>query len=202
MQFNLLVSGTPNHSGDWAIIEKPLTQFLKTHGDQVSATFYGAVPSAFTNHPLVKRVDFNSNYCDYAATLSRLDVHAALVPLEDTEFNRGKSNVKWLEYSAAGIVGAYSDLTPYNSSVRHKVTGLLTSNHAESWYSAMEYLFREHGEAQAMLDNARREVHDCFSVEKRAGHYAATLQNLVGGTHMGGRFSRLSLMLAPIARAR
>ena len=36
-----------------------------------------------------------------------------IAPLQDIEFNRGKSNIKCLEYTAIGAPGVYSDVTPY-----------------------------------------------------------------------------------------
>jgi hypothetical protein len=45
--------------------------------------------------------------------LKSIEPDICLAPLIDVEFNHCKSNIKCLEYTAAGAVGVYSDVTPY-----------------------------------------------------------------------------------------
>jgi len=60
---------------------------------------------------------------EYRDFLSQL--HIGLAPLLPTEFNRCRSDVKFLEYASAGAAALCSDLDPYRFSVRHGDTGLL-----------------------------------------------------------------------------
>jgi hypothetical protein len=59
---------------------------------------------------------------DYYRFLSTVDI--GLGPLEDTRFNRSRSDVKFLEYAVSGVVPLMSALTPYET-VRHGETGFL-----------------------------------------------------------------------------
>ena len=48
-----------------------------------------------------------------------------------TDFNRGRSDVKYLEYASNGVVGVYPDLEPYRGSVIADETGLVYRNEEE-----------------------------------------------------------------------
>ena len=60
---------------------------------------------------------------DYYSFLSELDIGVA--PLLQTEFNRCRSDVKFLEFASRGVVPVCSDWWPYRDSVRSGVNGLL-----------------------------------------------------------------------------
>jgi len=163
-EFCFLVSGTSTHGRDWALIEEPLAEILNRYQNVAKAIFFGQAPGRFFDHPSVKVIDFEEHYNHYASRLRALNVHAALVPLEDNRFNQCKSNIKWLEYSAAGVPGAYSDLAPYRSSIRHGESGLLINNTADSWFHAMDFLISNPEAVSFMIDNSRRQVREQYSV--------------------------------------
>jgi glycosyltransferase involved in cell wall biosynthesis len=192
-QFNFLISGTTTHQGDWSIIEEPLAEILKIHKKVVNATFFGEMPQKFSKHPSARLVNFQANYKSYARSLKVLDIHAALIPLEDTKFNRCKSNIKWLEYSAAGIAGIFSDITPYNSSVRNGETGLLVENSADSWFHGMKTLLDAPDAAHAMAEKARDVVHEHYSIQALSDAYSAVFNDLIGRKHVQNPFSELPI---------
>lgn len=181
--FNFLIAGTPTHSRDWSIIEEPLAKILKLYSNRTKVFFFGEPPKRFLGHSSVHHISFDTNYFNYAATLKKLDVHAALVPLEDTQFNRCKSNIKWLEYSAAGIVGAYSDVTPYRSSILNGENGLLVCNTEYQWFATMEALLKTPNMGIHMIERARREVAESHSLHSGAAGYVALYDDMLGRKH-------------------
>jgi len=68
---------------------------------------------------IVKPVPFYN----YPSVLKKLDVDVAIAPLVDNMFNRGKSNLKLLEYSACGYPAVCSDLDPYSEEAQIKIKG-------------------------------------------------------------------------------
>jgi glycosyltransferase involved in cell wall biosynthesis len=68
-------------------------------------------------------------------TLSMCDLDIGIAPLEDNEFNHGKSNVKFYEYAAVGTVCLASDVLPYSMECP-----LRTKNKFDNWYKALEKL--------------------------------------------------------------
>jgi processive 1,2-diacylglycerol beta-glucosyltransferase len=189
-----LISGTSTHRSDWALIEEPLAAILAKYGNVAKAVFFGQAPSRFAAHPSVKVIEFEDRYAQYASRLRTLDIDAALVPLEDNEFNRCKSDIKWLEYSAAGIPGAYSDVMPYRSSIRHRTSGLLVANIADAWFEAMDVLVSDPQATSFMIDNSRQQVHEKYTVESATASYIAMYEDLLGHKHRREIFSGLSTL--------
>ena len=191
--FNFLVSGSNTHQRDWAIIEEPIKEILKKYQEKVSIVFFGDTPKRFVGHSSVKIIDFQPNYKLYAAQLRALDVHAALTPLEDTKYNQVKSNIKWLEYSAAGIPGAYSDLTPYSDCINHEQNGLLVKNNPESWFNAIQRLLMDAENTATIIKNAHREVLERHSIENALEKYTSTINSMIGRKHKTDVFSELPI---------
>jgi glycosyltransferase involved in cell wall biosynthesis len=71
----------------------------------------------------------------HPVALSRADFDIGLCPLEDKEFNRGKSNIKFYEYAATGTVTLASDVHPYKQEVTYRA-----KNTTEDWYNKIEKL--------------------------------------------------------------
>ena len=101
----------------------------------------------------------NANYPEFARWLATVAPgHAvALAPLVDTPFTRAKSDLKWLEYTALGLPGVYSDVPAYGS-VRDDVTGLVVADDPVEWIEAVARLIEDPAFATSLVDNARREI--------------------------------------------
>ena len=67
--------------------------------------------------------------------LSKCDFDIGICPLEDTEFNRGKSNVKFYEYASVGTAVLASDVLPYSEEVKYRA-----KNTFKDWYNKLEKL--------------------------------------------------------------
>lgn len=62
--------------------------------------------------------------------------HIALAPLRDTEFNRCKSDLKWLEYTALGLPVVASAVRPY-ATIEDGLTGSLVPDDPAAWAEAV-----------------------------------------------------------------
>lgn len=79
-------------------------------------------------------------------TLSMCDFDIGLAPLHDTEFNRGKSNIKFYEYASVGTVTLASDVEPYNTEVNY-----VAKNTHKDWYNKLEKLIVDENFRQKTL---------------------------------------------------
>lgn len=68
-------------------------------------------------------------------TLSMCDLDIGIAPLEDTEFNHGKSCIKYYEYASVGTVTLASDVEPYSLEVNYRA-----KNTFKDWYNKLEKL--------------------------------------------------------------
>lgn len=80
----------------------------------------------------------------------------AVSPLQDTTFNRCKSDIKFLDYSALGTAGVYSDVRAYQSSVSHMKTGWLADNTVAAWVAALDRLLVDDLLRQKIATSAKR----------------------------------------------
>ena len=74
---------------------------------------------------------------------------------EDTPFTRCKSDLKVLDYSALGIPGIYSRVTPYAATVNHGETGWLADNTTDFGRDALERRVTD-GDFSALQDGRAR----------------------------------------------
>jgi tetratricopeptide (TPR) repeat protein len=93
---------------------------------------------------------------EYGRFLDGVDI--GLAPLLPTEFNRCRSDVRFVEYAAHGVLAVCSDLEPYRDVVRPGQTG---------------FLFRDIGELETVIERALAEVDLRGAITARAARYVA-----------------------------
>lgn len=126
-------AGGASHTKDLKMIEPILQKFSK----QVEFVVVGIDPKwnfKYTYKPFMKTER-------YPYVLRRLGIDIGICPLEDTEFNKYKSSVKWLEYSAAQIPTIASNVAPYQI-INHETTGFIASNENE-WEEYLTLLIHD-----------------------------------------------------------
>ncbi|WP_299524542.1 glycosyltransferase [uncultured Methanobrevibacter sp.] len=88
----------------------------------------------------------------------------ALVPLENSKFNLGKSELKYIELSVLGIPGVYSDMPVYNSVIKNGVNGLLAKDETQ-WILNIEKLISDVNLRQFICKNALDDVLENYSLD-------------------------------------
>lgn len=66
--------------------------------------------------------------------------HIGLAPLMETPFNKGKSYNKFLDITAFGGVGVFSDRDPYQGIVQDGINGLLSDDSHQMWEESIHRL--------------------------------------------------------------
>jgi len=107
---------------------------------------------------------------DYYRFLDGIDI--GIAPLLPTEWNRCRSDVRFVEYAAHQAVAVCSDLEPYQAVVRPGGSG---------------FLFRDPAELETVLERALAEGDLCASVTARAARYVTTdrLERRHAGDRLG-----------------
>ncbi len=116
--------GSPGHFADWLHAAGTLEPWLERHPDVHLAVMSNEFSKPFFQLPESRYhfTNFGSLH-EYLRFLNSLDIGVA--PLLPTDYNRCRSDVKYLEYASHGVVGIYADLECYRDSVKHGVTGFL-----------------------------------------------------------------------------
>lgn len=73
----------------------------------------------------------------YPGFMDEADI--VLAPLTNDIYNRCKSGIKYLEYSAAGKPGVYADMRQYQTYITHKENGYLAGSE-KGWYQSLKEL--------------------------------------------------------------
>jgi tetratricopeptide (TPR) repeat protein len=117
-------AGSIGHLADWYHVAPLLQRWFEAHPDVHLHVMSGEAARPFVRLP-PERYHFRpgGSLADYLHFLGRLDV--GLAPLLPSDYNCGRSDVKFLEYAACGVAGVYADLEPYQGSVKDGETGLL-----------------------------------------------------------------------------
>lgn len=89
------------------------------------------------------------------------------IPLEDTSFNKCKSNIKWLEYSYYGMASCVERRTPYKEHIKDGVNGLMFSEQ-EEMYKNMCRLIDDQLFRKKIATNAKRDVLKGFDIKDHA----------------------------------
>ena len=132
----------------------PLKRVLDRH-PQAELTIWGPRHAALASHTQVRTLPLIRDYDAFFTKFSAGQFDIGLAPLPDDEFHRGKSNNKFREYASCGLAGVYSDMSVYNASVQHEITGLLVPNEDAAWEAAIERLIVDAKLREGIAERAR-----------------------------------------------
>ena len=153
---------SPTHLPDMEEVREALEEIYKKYQDQIEIVMFGAVQNLFT-FPTenVQGVYFK----DYPKKLTELSLDISICPLSDNEFNRCKSNIKWLESTMAGAAVVASKVYPYEHSIEHGTTGYLAKN-KNQWVRHISHLIENETKRLNLVANARQVILDKYDSNK------------------------------------
>ena len=137
----LLFMGTTSHTPDLEMISPVLGKLLSKYEGRLKFLCYGPLPpKSLQAHPFVEyREGETYNYSAFIKNFLEIQADIAIAPLRDNPFNQCKSNLKFLEYSALGIPGIFSDISPYIGTVADNINGFVADNLVD-WETKLECL--------------------------------------------------------------
>jgi len=112
----------------------------------------------------------------YPLKLGSIDLDIGICPIEDTMFNKGKSNLKQVEYGAFSVPSVCSDIErgPYsypNGITDHGVDGMLTKNTTEDWVENLQYMVDNPSERVEMGKKYRQKVEALYDIKETWGEW-------------------------------
>lgn len=103
------------------------------------------------------------------------EMHIGVMPLDDTEWERGKCAYKAIQYMAAARPVVASAVGANRDVIQDGVTGYLATSH-DQWQDALERLAGHPSEARTMGKRGRARVEAHYSVDSQAPRLAAVLR--------------------------
>lgn len=168
-------TGCANHSGDMEVVKPILLALLDEHPNL--EIFIAQDMGAFgdINHPRFKILKRWVNIVDYPGMVKGWDLDIGIAPLRDNKFNRAKSNLRWLEYSALKIPTVASAVRPFNESVSHGTSGFLCKSKSD-WYEQLNTLINDAELRKKIGSAAYNEVREKFNMNDWTVKYADILR--------------------------
>ena len=129
------VVGSKNHEKDFEILSDAIRAIAEKDESVLWIAYGDGARHLVRDLPPARALYVPPNYVyeGHPSRLAGLGLDIALCPLFDDEFNRCKSDIKYLEFGFLGVCGVYSKLPPYETSVAHGVTGMLCEWSAKAW---------------------------------------------------------------------
>jgi glycosyltransferase involved in cell wall biosynthesis len=168
--------GRPNDEGNLALIEDAV---LAVHGrlrERIRLVLIGCCTPKLAAISGVQVLPEPVDYPARAKALREAGIDLALAPMRETTFNRCKGGLCWLEYSACGAAGIYTDLAGIREAVTNGSTGLLVGPSPEEWSKAIENLVLDQHQRVSLARAAQEDVFSRYTIAAGAARLAETLE--------------------------
>ena len=159
--------GSCTHTSDLEILI-PIIEHFK----DVRFYFWGGLPEFIKGENVTVDTEWVS-IDQYFKKLRSLKFDIGLAPIRDNEFNRAKSNLRWLEYSALGIPTVASNVEPYR-----RTTALLANN-KEGWIRHLEKLIKNSNYRKELGARSYKTIETYFDTPVVTKKYAETLRRFL-----------------------
>ena len=148
-------SGSITHNSDFDIVKSALIKVMDEH-ENVTLMVGGELDMSSEFARFGARV-VTFPFCDWR----RLPKHIAtcdinIAPLEDTLFNRAKSENKWIEAALVKVPTIASNVGAFAQMIEDGKTGILCDSTEDAWYGALSQLTESREERSAIGQCAYR----------------------------------------------
>jgi len=169
-------AGTFTHQTDIAFVMRLLSRLRAKYPGRLKFSFFGCAPKDAVAAPDTVYIDGGLDYPAYAKTLRDARYDIAIAPLEETPFNRVKSNIKYLEYARCRIAGVYARLDPYTC-VREGETGMFAMTDPDDWFAKICVLIDDASLRRRIADAAYDDVAKNHMLHAHAGEWLAVYED-------------------------
>jgi glycosyltransferase involved in cell wall biosynthesis len=120
--------GGASHAEDLKLMESVIPKVIAHNRDVRFVFISSALPESIKAIKGVEAVEKWSPILRYPSHLASMGLDIGIAPLRDNKFNRAKSNLRWLEYSALGLPCVASRVGHFEETIKDGEDGLLASN--------------------------------------------------------------------------
>lgn len=153
---------SPTHIPDIKEVEDALSEIKKKYGDEIEIVIFGTDKNIFSFEATpIKAV----RYDKYPKIFMEAGIDISIAPLADNDFNKSKSNIKWLESTMAGASFIGSKVFPYENTVKHGKTGYIAGNKSQ-WIKYLSLLIEDKEKRKELVKSAKEEVLEKYNLKK------------------------------------
>ena len=169
-------AGGASHDEDLKIIEPVVHRILAKHPTAVF-TFVHGIPKFLRGIPRVEAVYDFTRIDRYPQFLASRGFDIGIAPLVDSSFNRGKSNLRWLEYAGLGIPCVASKVGHFAETITQAEDGLLCESE-QDWFDSLSFLISDENARRKMGKAANKKARKDFNVDLNVWTYKEALADI------------------------
>ena len=168
-------AGGQAHYHDLRIMEKVMPEILKKYPN-VEFAFLGGMPDYMKTSRRIKFIGKWFGIMDYPTELGKQGFDIGIAPLKDNLFNRAKSNLRYLEYSALKIPTVASPVTPFK-----ECENIILAQEPQEWIDELSGLIEDKQYRIYKGEESYKEVKEKYNVERTAHRYLKLLKRIANG---------------------
>lgn len=182
--------GGRSHFEDLMMVAPVLQEILKKHPNVTLCMVNSALkqscealgrPYPFDGFKNVHYADRSVAINRYAQFMASFGLDIGIAPLVDCNFNRSKSNLRWLEYSGLKIPTVATDISHFSQSIQNGRDGFLVKNNdPKEWFHILDSLIQAQALREDMGNQAYKRVKHDFNVKRNAPRYLRILKEVAG----------------------
>ncbi len=174
--------GTMTHNNDLELIHNVvlrLKDIFSKKGIEVELEVIGASIDENIDWFNVKKLPYYpmsmATFMKWIGNKAKWDI--GIIPLVNTEFNKCKSELKYIEFTALGVPVVASDVEVYKNTIKDGVTGFLANNEDE-WVDKLSKLIDDPKLRNGILNNARDDILENYNLRDRAKQWDEIFKDL------------------------
>lgn len=171
--------GSPTHKKDLQILVPVIKRITRQYKDRVMFVMGGCVhrdTAATTPYESIMFLEMVPPRT-YMRYLAALDFDIGMAPVTDHLFNYSKSNLKVIEYMAAGFVPVASNLITYNTTIQNGKTGFLCRTPQE-WMKTLRVLIESDALRGDIRERSGAYVRQKFDISTNAHKWADVYRSI------------------------
>lgn len=169
--------GGGGHAKDLEMIAPAMEEILAKHPDAWFYCIHGC-PNIYKSWKKVFHTVKFATINLYPKFMASYKFDIGIAPLEDNNFNRGKSNLRWLEYSAVKLPTVASPLPDFTRVIKEGHNGFIATD-LDDWFTCLDKLIQSESLRREVGRNAYKTVKDNFNITKTANHYRHIIQEFI-----------------------
>ena len=169
-------AGGASHDEDLRLIEPVMRHILDKH-PTVKFCFVHGIPSFFKGIDRVEAVHDFTRIDRYPQFLASRAFDIGIAPLVDNAFNRGKSNLRWLEYAGLKVPCVASKVGHFAETISQAEDGLLCEN-KQDWIDSLSWLISDEVARKKIGKNANQKARRQFNVDLNIQSYRKFLSEI------------------------
>ena len=174
--------GTLTHQNDLELMRKVILRLKDIFSKKNIEIIFETAGVSLINSDWFRDVELPyypmsmNTFYDWLSNNSDWDI--GVVPLANLDFNKCKSELKYIEFAALGIPVVASGIGAYKDCIQNGVNGYLSTNEDE-WVDKLSVLIEDPILRNGMVNNARDDILKNYSLKSRVNQWNNLFKRLI-----------------------